>query len=94
MSRLIDLQSSVNSQVNILVCAKVFGDWYTVKVLAHLTVVDGSDVEEKQKSDKEKHYTGQTDNYENQLSPSVVDPAEGDERQQGVGQQEAENEAE
>ena len=45
LSRLIDLQSSIHSQVNILIGTKVFSDWDAVKILAHLTVMDGSDVE-------------------------------------------------
>ncbi len=39
-------RSAVHSEVNILICAKVFCDWNAVEVLADLTVMDGGDVKE------------------------------------------------
>jgi hypothetical protein len=54
--------SAVNSEVNILICAEVFCDRDAVEVLADLTVMDGSDVEEEKESDKEKDDARQTYN--------------------------------
>ncbi len=45
-------QSAVHSEVNILICAKVFCDWNAVEVLADLTVMDGGDVEEEKEADE------------------------------------------
>ena len=56
--------------------------------------MDGGDVEEQQEADKEKDDAGEADDDQDQLPAAVVVPAEGDERQDGVGQQEAEDEAE
>lgn len=86
--------SSVHSQVNVLIGAKVFGDGNAVEVLADLAVVDGSDVEEQQQADEEEDDAGEADDDQDQLPPTVVDPPEGDEGQERVGEEEPEDEAE
>ena len=87
-------RSAVDPEVNVLVGAEVFGDWNAVEVLADFAVVDGGDVEEQQEANEEKDDAGEADDDQDQLPAAVVVPAEGDERQDGVGQQEAEDEAE
>ena len=75
------MRSTVDSQVNVLIRTKVFGDRDAVEVLADLAVVDGSDVEEEQKSDEEENDAREADDNQDQLSPAIVHPAERHERQ-------------
>ena len=80
-------------EVDILLGAEVLGDGDAVEVLADLAVVDGGDVEEEDETDKDEHGGDEADPEEDQLSPAVID-AEGDEGHDGVGYEEAEDEAE
>ena len=51
-----------------MISAKVFCDWNAVEVLADLTVMDGSDVEEEEEADEEKDDARQTnDNLEGSM---------------------------
>ena len=87
-------RSTVDPEVDVLIGAEVFGDWNAVEVLADFAVVDGGDVEEQQEADEEQDDAREADDDEDELPAAVVVPAEGDERQDGVGQQEPEDEAE
>jgi hypothetical protein len=57
-------------QVNVLVCAKVFGDWDAVKVLADLAVVNRCYVEEEEEADEKERHGRQADPDQNDLLPS------------------------
>ena len=80
------------SQVNVLFRTKIFCDGNTIEVLADLTVVDWCDVKEKDESDKDENAGEETDPQQDQLSSPLVD-SEGDERQDCVRDEEAEDEA-
>lgn len=80
-------------EVDVLGRAEVVGQRQAVEVRAYLAVVDGEHVEQEHQEQEEGAGGQQAHPYQEDLFPALVLP-EGDERQQGVGEEEAEDETE
>ena len=96
-------RSHLHPEIDVLVGAEVLGDGDAVEVLARLAVVDGGHVEQQQQANQHEQRGGQADPHQHHLAPALVGrvaaaagiaaAAQGDEGQQRVGEQEAEDEA-
>lgn len=82
------------TEINVLICTEIFGDRDAIEVFADLTVMDGCDVEKKEKANEEQNHRGQTDHHQEQLPFPFVTPAKSDEREQSVGKKESRDETE
>ena len=87
------LTLDVCPQVNVLLRAEIFCYRDAIKVLANLTVVYRRDVKEQDKAHEDKEGRQEADPQQDQL-PLPVKHTEGDERHDGVGEEEPEDEAE